>query len=179
MISVLPPPPSAPRSDNSCLKWGAITCGGLGLLGIIAIFIGFKYVMQSPMVKQAMTSTLQAQAAVTQLPKVGQALDRYVADKKKYPDQLKDLIPAYLPDERSLHVQPDPRSPRIWYKKPVKNAPPETILLKTEIASPVPLAGAPAWGISLRKDGQLEGTRYVYVDPNGGKIEIDARGFRN
>jgi hypothetical protein len=179
MSTVIPPPPPVPRSGGGCWKWGAIGCGALGCIGVICLAIGFFFLMRSPMVKQAMASVLQAQAATQQLPTVGKAIDKYVADKKKYPNELKDLIPTYLPDEKSLRVTRDVNAPRIWYKKPGKNAAPETIVLQTELVPPIPLPGAPPWVIKLRKDGVLDGTEYVYTDARGQKHRVDVRGLNN
>ena len=167
-MNVIPPPPTTVRrQDDGCWKWGLIGCGGLGCVVVIAAVVLFWGVMRSPMVKQAMSSVFQAQAATQQIKTVGTALDRYVADNKKYPKELKELIPKYLPDERSLHISPDAGSPRIWYKKPAMDAPGETIVLQTEITPPIAMPDAPPWAIKLRKDGKLGDSDYTYTDKYG------------
>ena len=177
-MSVIPPPPPARRGDSSCLKWGIGGCVVLGILFAIGIGSLFYFIGKSGIVKQVLTAAVQEEQATRQLTAVGKAIDQYVADKKHYPDRLKDLVPKYLPSEASLRIAPQSGSPPIWYKKPSKDAPPEEIILQTTIAAPVPLKEAPPWTIKLRKDGALDGTEYVYTDRYGRTQRIDLSGSR-
>ena len=161
------------KQDDGCWKWGLLGCGILLFVGVLGIGAAVYFGMKSPMLKQVINSAVQSQDAMAQLRTVGQALDRYVSDKKKYPKELKELIPNYLPSEDSLRINLDPGAPRIWYKKPPENAPGETIVLQTDIPPPMPLPNAPPWSLKLRKDGKLAGTKYIYVDQYGNKQEID------
>jgi type II secretory pathway pseudopilin PulG len=172
-MSVIPPPPPMRRQDDGCWKWGLIGCGSLLVVGVLGIAALVYFGAKSPMVKQAIGAAMQSQEAMQQLKTVGRALDSFVADKKKYPKELKELIPNYLPDERSLHISQDSGSPRIWYKKPPENAPGETIVLQTDITPPIALPDAKPWSIKLRKDGRLEGTEYVYTDKTGRHQRIE------
>lgn len=169
-MSVIPPPPPARKSDTGCWKVGLIGCGILGGIGIILASVGFYLMMKSPMMQQAMASGMQAGQAQKQLKTVGKALDSYVADNSKYPNELKDLIPRYLPSEASLSVGVGAKAPRIWYKKPAVDASGDTVVLRTDVTPPVgpPIVpNAPPWTIKLRKDGSIDGMAYEYTDKFG------------
>jgi type II secretory pathway pseudopilin PulG len=161
------------RQDDGCWKWGILGCGGLGCMAVLAIVGIVLFIARSPIARQAVGSALQSQAAVQQLRVVGNAVDRYAADKKKYPNDLKELIPHYLPDERSLQISAEKSSPRIQYTRPAKDASADAIVLKVRIAPPLPFPDAPPWDIKRRKDGQLDGTEYEYTDKRGNRQRID------
>lgn len=172
-MSVIPPPPPMRQPDDGCWKWGIFGCGGLGCVAVLAIAGLFWTVLRSPIGKQAFSAAFQQQAAIRQLRAVGHAVDRYSADKKRYPDNLRQLIPDYLPDQRSLHIMPDATSPAIQYSKPAPNAGDSTVVLQVQITPPVAVPNAPPWIVKLRKDGQLENTEYNYTDKYGKSRRID------
>lgn len=155
MSDVLPPPPPQ-RGGNGCWKWGAISCG-IGCLGLLIAFAVLLMVTW-PTVQTMLKAQEKGDQVKRDMRLIAKAIDAYAADKGRYPSALKDLVPSYLPDGRSLRPSADPSGPAYLYLRPPANAPGSHVLLQYELPPPVP--GGPPWVIRLRKDGVIEGGDY-------------------
>lgn len=166
MSDIIPPPPPA-RGNDSCWKWGAITCGILGCLGVIAIVGLFWVALRSPIVQQMAASFEKANIVERDMRVLSMAIDKYVQEKKRYPARLEDLVPKYVTDKRHLQPSVDPNGPPFVYTPPPKDAPPSFVILQYDLPSPLPGQHQPPWTIRLRKDGTVEGLEYTYKSRSG------------
>ena len=132
----VPTPPSNSGSGG-CLKAAGITCGVLLLL-----IIGFGFWVASvvkqqvshPNVHNPFGVAVAAAKAATDGIQIQQAILKYHTGTGKYPEQLSDLVPDYLPDGKILHndLDPNPSPGHVsWtYTKPPEGADPKTPILK-------------------------------------------------
>lgn len=155
MSDVMPPPP--PQGGTSCWKVGGITCGA-GCLVLLAATIVFM-VFLAPRIKKAVSASVTASQQLVgcqqQLVHVGQAISEYHRDKGKYPVQLTDLVPAYLPSKASLYWSQDPQKVPFTYFRPKETDPGTVTMLEYrftmvigEMTQTMPLR--------VRKDGTVE-----------------------
>lgn len=157
MSDVLPPPPP-PRGDNSCWKWGGITCA-VGCGGVILLCVVLALVF-GPTCKKFFNTAMQAgydsQQAAKEMRVVWTGLERYQrAHNGKYPDTLKALIPEYLPNEQALRFSKRPEGPPFTYYKPAPDAPGSSTVL--EYAVPLTIANTTQnIMIRIHKDGTIE-----------------------
>jgi hypothetical protein len=158
MMSVMPPPPAPSSSNNSCWKWGAIGCGGLGCVGVIGM-IALFYAMR-PIINQAVKSVEKSQVVMADMQNLKKDINQYTQDKNKYPDKLADLIPKYVPEERMLHVGGNSAEPKYTYTKPPKDAPQSFVILQVDLPSPMPTLDKEPWTIRMQLDGSIDGSNY-------------------
>lgn len=149
---VLPPPPPN-RSNDGCWKWGAIGCVGCGVLAVIGVIA--IVIMVRPLVTKVIQGMDSVKIVARDMKQVGTAINKYHAEKGKYPEDLKVLIPHYLPDEKSLHPSTDAAGPEFTYTKPGKDSSSTMVMLEYDMPSPIPQDPAP-WPIRMHKDLTIE-----------------------
>jgi hypothetical protein len=127
-------------------------------------------VMNNPEVKRIVGKAIEtgekAQVVQRDFGEILSGIRRYSVDNRKYPAKLKDLVPKYIPAER-LAPAFDPKGQPYTYVVPPKDAPESFVVLKYELPPPVPGPGMPAWQISMRLDGKVEGMDYNVQYRNG------------
>jgi hypothetical protein len=80
------------------------------------------------------------------------AIDKYHGEKGRYPANLDELVPGYLPSERSLHLSKKPNGPRFTYYVPPKGAPKTAVILEYRFDF-VSFMGERSVAILRRKNG--------------------------
>lgn len=149
------PPTTSGNANKGCWKWGAIGCIGLGcgsvllIVGVIAAF------MMSPMGKQIVRSSQQVATMQIDMKVIKKGIDQYKVEKKGYPKSLKDLYPAYINEERILHMNKDASRPLYTYHLPEKDAAEGFVLLEGE--APAFTADTKPVKVKMLMDGTFEG----------------------
>src|SRR5436309_31193 len=150
MSDVLPPPPP-PRGDSGCWKWGAIACGGGCVLLVIAVIV--MIVFAGPSIKKIFGSAVQlsqdAQNCQIEMSALWQKIEKFHADKGKYPDKLEQLVPKYVPDKSGLKLSTKPTGPEYTYHKPTKDAQPTDVVLEYNLAMASPDGQTVAFPVRL------------------------------
>ena len=148
------------QSGDGCWKWGAISCGCLIALGIIAGVIIFVIISRNPMIKNAVQTGMTAGICMGQMKNVSQAINHYQADHNAYPDSLNELIPKYVANEAALTCTNYPSGGEFRYHKPALDAPGSTPILSFVVKSPLPpsaqggpVPGITGYKIEISKDG--------------------------
>ncbi|MCC6444818.1 MAG: hypothetical protein IT210_15340 [Armatimonadetes bacterium] len=139
-----PTPPSyTPRpSTGGVWKGIAIACLVLFAFGALAM-VGCGYLLvrmsKTPEFREAIQKGYQeAQdiAACRQnLLGIGGAVRRFREHKGRYPNDLKELAPKYLPKGTGLHCPADASDPKTVsyrYEKPTDKTPPETVIVRCD-----------------------------------------------
>ncbi len=153
-------PGGARQSSDGCWKWGAISCGCLILLGVIAVVIMFVIASRNPMIKNLFKTGITAGVCMAQMKNVSQAIDHYKADHHAYPDSLNELVPKYLKNNTLLTCTSEPSGGEFKYYKPALDAPGSTPILSFVVKSPTPqpshggqMPAITGYKIEILKDG--------------------------
>jgi hypothetical protein len=134
------PPSAPPRRGPSCWLVGALTCLGIVILVVIAIVIGISSIAHSPAGKKFVSTFSSAVHTGSMVPEcqakmrtIREAIIRYHEHTGSYPNNLKQLVPTYLPDASTLHCQldssTDPSHVTFIYTKPTDSTSDSSTLL--------------------------------------------------
>jgi len=166
----------------SCWVLGGIGCLGLLIVGVLAIVLGGRALVNTfgePIKELA----IKTQAIVPKQRAVYDALQRYAADNNgKYPQSLKQLVPKYVPEDPTRPIPlNDGTEVRLVYKPPKPDAAPETVILehKPPIKATMEILGQKV-DMEFTYQVQLNGEVYqqqVITDPQGNK-QIQRERFR-
>ncbi len=163
-----PPPP--PKKDG-CWKWGAIGCIGLGLLGVIGFAILVFTVSKSPAFKRIVNTATSMAVAEQDMKTVHSAILSYHKDKKSYPVKLKDLVPVYLTDESTLHLERDVAASLYTYHAPTEDSPDTFVILEAVFPPIMEGQNLPPTKVRVMKDGTIVKPDFK-AQPGGVRIEV-------
>jgi hypothetical protein len=156
----------------SCWVLGGIGCLGLLVIGIAALVLGGRALVNT-FGRPIEEVVSKAQVVVPKQRAIYDALQRYAADNKgKYPQSLKQLVPKYVPEDPTRPIRfPDGTEVRLVYKPPKPNAAPETVILehKPPIKATMEILGQKV-DMEFTYQVQLNGEVYqqqVFTDSQG------------
>lgn len=134
------PPPPPQNNSGGCWKAAGITCGVLLLLMIIGVVSAVKWFNSTGVMGQIQNVTNVAM----QGQEIYAAVSNYKAANGKYPDNLQQLTPSYIPAAK-LHssTDPNPDTNHIsWnYYKPNENSSPKSPMLVMEYEMKMNIGG--------------------------------------
>jgi hypothetical protein len=158
----------------SCWVLGGIGCLGLLVIGIAALVLGGRVVINT-FGRPIEEVVSKAQVVVPKQRAIYDALQRYAADNKgKYPQSLKQLVPKYVSEDPTRPIRfPDGTEVQLVYKPPKPNAGPETVILehKPPIKATMEILGQKV-DMEFTYQVQLNGEVYqqqVFTDSQGNK----------
>jgi hypothetical protein len=136
----------------------------LGVLVIIGVVV---WLFNSPGGKRIMNSAFMSQAAIQEMQSLKGAIDKFHADKGRYPKALEELKPNYVLGTAPFRVGGKAENPKFNYTPPPKDASGSFVILSVDLPPPVPADDAPPWTLRMRLDGQVEGQNYEYRSGGG------------
>jgi len=158
----------------SCWVLGGIGCLGLLVIGIAALVLGGRALINT-FGRPIEEVVSKAQVVVPKQRAIYDALQRYAADNKgKYPQSLKQLVPKYVSEDPTRPIRfPDGTEVQFVYKPPKPNAAPETVILehKPPIKATMEILGQKV-DMEFTYQVQLNGEVYqqqVFTDSQGNK----------
>jgi hypothetical protein len=115
----------------SCWLLGGIGCLGLLIVGVLAIVLGGRALVNT-FGRAYQGVATKTQVVVPKQRAIYDALQRYAADNNgKYPQSLKQLVPKYMAEDPTQPIRlHDGTEVRLVYKPPKPNAAPETVILE-------------------------------------------------
>jgi len=129
-------PPQIPtRRGMSCWTVGLLSCLGAIALVIIGIAILAIVVARRPEFKQAMSTGVQIARCQQNMQEIYAAIGRYrQRNNGKYPKDLKELVPRYLPEAGKLKCPADTSGKPVSYQyfQPTQNSPDTSPLLQCD-----------------------------------------------
>ena len=156
----------------SCWVLGSIGCLGLLIVGVLAIVLGGRALVNT-FGRPIEEVVSKAQVVVPKQRAIYDALQRYAADNKgKYPQSLKQLVPKYVAEDPTQPIRLDDSTEvRLVYKPPKPNASPETVILehKPPIKATMEILGQKV-DMEFTYQVQLNGEVYqqqVFTDSQG------------
>jgi hypothetical protein len=150
---------------SSCLRTAGISCLVVFIAGLVLMWLGVRWLLNSPMGSQAKMSV----DCRANLLAIGGGLERYLQRNGKYPDKLADLYPNFLEDKDVLHCPADaaPAGKVSYdYVPPARNARPDTIVIICR--RHILVKGQPPWIITLQKDGKVNQYTPEIREPSSG-----------
>lgn len=114
-----------PVKKKSPWIWISLGCIGIvAILGVIVIVFTMRF-LGSPEGKQFTSGLQRTQTLASALPTIAEGMEKFVTEKGDYPASLDDLQ-SYVDADTLQTVKKEMK-----YKKPAKDAPPDTVILTT------------------------------------------------
>lgn len=166
-----------PRRSGSggCLVWGLVGCGVLVLVtAIVVTVVGYRFA-KSPEFQKMVSNFQSSQSCSHNLVDIRDGLDKYLAAHKgKYPANLSDLVPKYLPDKSDLTcggtgAASGETPPPLEYTPPKPDAPGDTPVVSYYSGENAILTQKQLIYLRLLKDGRI-------VQDTVTRIELRLRG---
>lgn len=163
----------------SCWLVGGLGCLGLLVLGIVAVYLFVRNIVNSDFMQGTIASAQNQRQMNIRITGIKNAIELYKKDHNgDYPPNLKALVPKYLPEDQTKPFELDLKTKLEWvYKKPKPDDPGATLVLTHK--PPIVIKGSVfgdrkdlymemSFEYYLQKDGEIM-VKHVTTNPDGSK----------